>query len=171
MIGPTPPPVAGRPWYRVGMVWLVIALPVLTVVAGVLMVGAANREGIDAEPEPVQRVAQIQTTDLVIDQATRALGLRGYAEIDAAAGQLRLHLPDMDASTPLDLQWVHATRAVFDRRIALRVGADGVWSAALPSPRHGRYQLRLLPRDRSWRLLANIDDSSRQFELIPAFAP
>lgn len=156
-------------WYRVGMVWLVIALPVLTVIAGLLMVRAAGRDVIDAEPEPVHRVAQIQTADLNIDQATLVLGLRGAAEIDGVAGQIRVHLPAVDSGTLLSLQLVHATRAIFDRNIDLHAGVNGVWLGALPVPRHGHYELRLTPADRSWRLLAKIDDASRQVELIPAF--
>lgn len=47
----TATPVAARPWYREGMVWLVICIPLLALCAGVWTVWAATH---GADP-PVER--------------------------------------------------------------------------------------------------------------------
>lgn len=56
------------PW-RVPVFWLVIGLPVLSIVAGVgLVVVAARSGGADVVSDPVQRVSQIQTADLGMEK-------------------------------------------------------------------------------------------------------
>jgi hypothetical protein len=46
-----------RPWYREGMVWLVIVIPLAALAAGVWTVWAANH-GADAPVERVEPVAR-----------------------------------------------------------------------------------------------------------------
>lgn len=54
-----PHPEAGRPWYRFGIVWLVVGGPALVVVAGILTAVIAYR-GAD----PVMTVAPASASDV-----------------------------------------------------------------------------------------------------------
>ena len=101
----------GSSWRSNPVLWLVVGLPLLSIVAGVgLVVIASSAGGSDAVSDPVRRVSQIQTTDLAPDQAALKLGLSavlrvedGIVEVLPATGQFR-----QDA--PLRLTLEHPTR-------------------------------------------------------------
>ena len=68
-----------RSHWRNPVMWLVVGLPLLSIVAGVgLVVTAVRTGGADPVNDPVRRVAQIQTTDLGPDAAAKRLGLRHF---------------------------------------------------------------------------------------------
>src|SRR5690606_41724397 len=65
-----------QPFWKMPIMWLVIGLPLASVVAGVSLVVIATRSGgSDVVSEDVRRVSQIQTTDLGPDAQARTLGL------------------------------------------------------------------------------------------------
>ena len=98
MNDPTSPDTPVSIWRKNPVMWLVIGLPLLSIVAGVgLVVIASSAGGSDAVSDPVRRVSQIQTTDLAPDQAALKLGLSavlrvedGIVEVLPATGQFRL---------------------------------------------------------------------------------
>ena len=66
------------------MVWLVVALPLASVVAGIALLVIAARSGSnDAVADPVQRTAQIQVADLGSDALARQLRLTAILRTDA----------------------------------------------------------------------------------------
>ena len=75
----TAPP--GR-WYREPMVWLLVALPLASVVAtlALLRIGGAGPP-LDAVPDDVRRSAQVQQADLAPDERALALGLSAPATV------------------------------------------------------------------------------------------
>ena len=78
------------PW-RVPVFWLVIGLPVLSIVAGVgLVVVAARSGGADVVSDPVQRVSQIQTADLGMDETAQQLILIIQPEVGQDIVSIRL---------------------------------------------------------------------------------
>jgi hypothetical protein len=66
---------AGRPWWRHGLVWLVIGLPLSAVVAGTITAVIAVR---GADPE-VERPAVVQQRVDAKDPAAPALKARNHA--------------------------------------------------------------------------------------------
>jgi hypothetical protein len=42
------------PWYRIGMVWLMIALPVIAVVASLITVGIAHQNAPSIIPKSIE---------------------------------------------------------------------------------------------------------------------
>lgn len=66
------------------VMWLVIGLPLLSIVAGVgLVVVALRSGGDDAVIDTVQRTAQIQTTELGPDERARSMTLSAVLHVDA----------------------------------------------------------------------------------------
>ena len=78
-----------RPFWKEPMVWLVWGLPLASVVAGLwLVVTAVRAGGADPVIDDVQRVSQIQTTDLGPDEALRlrdAGTIQSFEKLNAAA--------------------------------------------------------------------------------------
>ena len=90
-----------KPFWKTPAMWLVIGLPLASIVAGVsLLVIAVRSGGADAVPDDVQRMSQIQTTDLGPDAQARALGLSavvrmadGVVEVIPVTGQFHRQSP------------------------------------------------------------------------------
>jgi uncharacterized protein len=117
------------------MVWLVVGLPALVVVAAFATLAIAiGAGGSDALPDNVNRMAQIQTTDLDADEYAAAQRLsavlsigEGMIEILPASGEL---LKDEAVrKQPLTLRLQHPTRSAEDRELLLQPTDHG-WRIA-----------------------------------------
>jgi len=160
----------GLSWYRAPMLWLALALPACTVVAGLITYSIAAGEVSDAEPDVVRRVAQVQTTDLEQDESALRMGLSAELRIDAAHDRLSLHMAEPQGAQSLQLSFIHRTRARLDRTIWLQGDTAQGWSARLPPHRRGEYTVSLRPADARWRLVGTLGPGTRQLRLRPLLA-
>ena len=90
-----------RPFWREPMMWLVIGLPLLSVVAGVLLLTLAVRDSSDSVGDLVQRTAQIQVSDLSPDARARDLRLSAIVRIDEGYVEVLPVTGDFDRTRPL----------------------------------------------------------------------
>jgi len=146
-----------KPWYRQFWPWVIILIPVATVIAGIttlfiamqyrdpLVVDEYYKEGLG-----INRVLEAQ-------QQAAALHMRAQAHHEPASGQLSLHIsgqaPPVSA---LRLRLIHTTRKDLDRELMLVKTAQGDFSAKLQQINPGRWNMILTPPDSHWRLDANI---------------
>jgi uncharacterized protein len=150
-------PITERRWYREPMVWLVIALPMSSIIAGTsLLAFAIHLGGADAVPESVRRMSQIQIADLGADHRALASGLSAELTIDAGTGALRLGIASEEAaaapgSDAMTLLFVHPTQAAQDHRVRL-VRAGEHWLGRFEGQLDHDWQLRLAPDSQQWRL-------------------
>lgn len=153
--------------FRQPLLWLVIALPALSVIDGVSMLFLSD-DPLDAVADPVKRTAQIQEADLSRDLAARRLGLSARVRRNGNAIDLVPHATGFERNAPLDLVLRHPVRAAEDRRIALVPARDG-WSAqaATLDATHD-WILELAPNDGRWRLVGRWKARSPEAELRPA---
>jgi uncharacterized protein len=164
-----PAPLDARlPWYRAPILLLALALPMLTVVAGIVTYRIAARDASDSAPDAVRRVAQMQTTDIARDELAARLGLSAFAAFDAARGGVRIRLDTTVAASQLELRLIHATQAQFDQTIALISNDDGIWTGVLVGPRHGVYNVALHANEAGWRLVGRLDAKAAGLRLQPA---
>jgi uncharacterized protein len=163
-----PQPGNSLPWYRSPMLLLALALPLLTVVAGVVTYRIAAQDATDSDPDAVRRIAQMQTADMARDENALRLGLAGEARFDAASGSVRVQLGAETAEVSLQLRLTHATQAQFDQNITLSRIEDSVWIGKLIGPRHGNYNVSLNASDAGWRLVGRLDAKTDQLRLLPA---
>lgn len=153
MNAPNPPPASSsRPWQREPLVWLVIAIPALTVVAGLSTVLIARRGADDPVADDVRKEGLAIHQDPARDRAATALGVG--ARVALGDGRIRIELDAGRAPRPSTLLVVlsHATRAEFDTLLPLAQAADGSYAASLAPLRDGHWFLELTPPDRAWRL-------------------
>ena len=158
---------ARRPWQREPLVWLVIAIPALTVVAGLTTVVTAFRKADVEVSDDVRREGLAIHQDPTRDNAASALGVS--AKLTLAEGHLHVLLAPGKAAPPSTLLVVlsHATRAEYDQLVPLTAGADGSFDTTLPTLRAGHWFLEVTPTDRSWRLTGQFTGSSAALELTP----
>lgn len=158
---------AGKPGpARNYALWLVLGIPVATLVAGVWTIVAISSEsGVDADPDPVRRTAQVQQVSLQADQAAAERGLSASLDIDADGGLLTLG----QATGPLApvLQLVHPIQSSLDREIVLQPHPRG-WRCPEPIAAAHGWQLRLVAADGSWRLVGRYQPGDTRVELVPS---
>ncbi len=168
MTTPAATPETSLPWYRSPILLLALALPMLTVVAGIATYRIAARDASDNDPDAVRRVAQVQTADTASDELAARLGLTGVATFNAADGSVHVQLDRATADKALQLRLTHATQAQFDQTIALSRLANDIWAGTVIGPRHGRYRVSLHSADSGWRLVGQLDAQTDKLRLAPA---
>ncbi|WP_295361966.1 FixH family protein [Arenimonas sp.] len=148
--------------------WLVLGIPAATVVAGIWTIVAISSEsGVDADPDPVRRTAQVQVVSIEADQAAATRGLSARVEIDGGGALVRLGQSTGPVAPRLQL--IHPIESSLDRQIELAPHPQG-WRANEPvAARHG-WQLRLVAADGSWRVVGRYHPGDTTVELVPSVA-
>ncbi|NDK37412.1 nitrogen fixation protein FixH [Pseudoxanthomonas gei] len=156
------------PW-RQPVMWLVIGLPLASVVAGIIMViVAGGSDAIDTSPDQVRRTAQIQTTDLGPDEAAGAARLSAIVRLDPERKLVEV-LPvsgDFERNVPLRLALAHPTRAELDVALLLQPTELG-WRAAADLDASHDWNIRLGPADGHWRLQGRLPRGQLATNLQP----
>ena len=141
------------PW-RQPVIWLVVGLPLASVVAGIIMIMVAGgSDAIDTSPDQVRRTAQIQTTDLGPDEVAGAARLSAIVRLDPER-KLVEALPvngDFERNAPLRLALAHPTRAELDLELLLQPTELG-WRTEAGIDSSHDWNVRLGPLDAHWRL-------------------
>ena len=152
--------------WRQPVFWLVLGLPLLGIVAGVGIVAAAvSSGGSDALSSAVRRTAQIQQEDTAADLAALQRGLKAQLQRDST-GLLSLTLSGAVDADELELQLLHPLQARQDRRVRLRRAGER-WFSDGAAAVDGRWNLRLQPRDGSWRLAGRLETDAAHVTLQP----
>lgn len=150
------------------MLLLVWGLPAAVVVAGFITLGIAIRAGdLDASSDAVQRMAQVQQSDLGADQIAIRRGLSASLRIGQGRVQLQL-LGASAADDALSLRFEHPTNAALDQEVALR-RKDDQWTAAIDLPHASGWRLVLQAADASWRLDGHLEGDQGVVVLTPRF--
>ena len=158
-----------RAWYREPLVWLLIAFPLIAVVAGfyTLYLAIQSKDGLVVD-DYYQKGKEINLS-LARDRTAEQLGLHASVHLDSAKQEVVVKLNATQPSSlpeKLDARWLHATRAGFDHTQTLARSADGFYRAAFPELPPGHWYLQIETRD--WRLQGSLSvPSDTRFELKP----
>ena len=157
-----------RPAWREPMVWLVAALPIASVIAGIsLLVIAVRSGGADTVADPVQRTAQIQVSDLGPDELARQRQLTAIVRVGAGVIEVLPVTGDFDHGAPLRLALHHPTLASADRELLLQPTELG-WRAKVDLDASHDWKLRVSAADGSWRLRGRMPQGQLAAHLKPA---
>ena len=159
------------PWYRYPIVWLVIAIPALTVPAGLTTVWVAMRGADVVVTDDDRKDGLAITHDPVRDAAARSLSV--HATLTVTGSTVSVVLREGRATIPERLVLVlsHATRATDDREMRLSRTGERTFAAELGPITAGHWYLELAPPDRAWRLTGEFRESPRGLELAPRQGP
>jgi hypothetical protein len=151
-------------WYRNPLVWMMIALPAWSVVAGISTVVLAFQvfDGVVVDDYYARGKAINVTIERDVAAARRGLAavatLTPAADAADAAGHpptaVEVAVTALDvAALPATLQlaFLHATHGGADARVELERIAPGAYRAPLPPLAPGRYNLQIEAQD--WRIV------------------
>ena len=157
-------------WYQEPFVWLLIGLPLLAVIGSFVSLALAihSDDGL-VEDDYYRRGKEINRT-LARDHAAATHGLQGRIDLDDAHHELLIRLSANKTATlpdSLQIKFLHATRAGFDKTLILPRHADGVYRAPLPRFEPGHWNLQLAAQE--WRLNGSLHlPGDHHLDLRPA---
>ncbi|WP_182333906.1 FixH family protein [Stenotrophomonas acidaminiphila] len=155
------------PW-RVPVFWLVVGLPLLSIVAGVgLVIVAVRSGGADVVSDPVQRVSQIQTTDLGPDEAAAKLGLSAVLRVEDGVVEVLPATGKFSGGTALQLVLEHPTRQSDDLRLELLPQGPG-WRVQQAVDGEHDWVVQLRDADGRWRLHGRLPKQQHAARLSPS---
>ncbi len=158
----------GRPFWKEPMVWLVWGLPLASVVAGLwLVVTAVRAGGADPVIDDVQRVSQIQTTDLGPDERAARRKLSAILQIRPDHVELTAVTGEFERETSLVLVMTHPTEAAHDLHLPLARTTTGWTAPAAIDTRHD-WNLQLTPGNSAWRIRGRLQKDTQASRLAPA---
>lgn len=157
-----------RPWYREPMLWLVIAIPLLTVPAGLATLWIASRDpgAVASADEGARRMGQMQFADVSADVEAARLGIRGGASVQADRTRIEFRLAGPVEGT-LALHLRHATDPSRDQRVSLEALGNGRWAAHVAALGHDAWNARV-ESTAGWRLAGRVEHDATAFDLVPA---
>ena len=156
------------PW-REPMMWLVVGLPLASVVAGFALVVVASRDSGDAVGDVVQRTAQVQVADLGPDARARELDLSAILRVDAGFVELLPVAGRFERDHPLRLLLRHPTRAAEDLELRLAPSDNG-WRAGIELDGGHDWKIEVMPEGMPWRLQGRLPKAQRAAHLHPTIA-
>ncbi len=155
------------PW-RVPVFWLVVGLPLLSIVAGVgLVIIAVHSGGADVVSDPVQRVSQIQTTDLGPDEAAAKLGLSAVLRVEDGVVEVLPATGKFATGAPLQLVLEHPTRQSDDLRLELLPQGPG-WRVQQAVDGEHDWVVQLRDGEGRWRLHGRLPKQQHAARLSPS---
>lgn len=158
---------ARSPW-REPMVWLVAALPIASVIAGVsLLVVAVRSGGADTVADPVQRTAQIQVSDLGPDERARQLHLTAIVRVGTGVVEVLPVTGDFDHGAPMRIALSHPTLASADRQLLLQPTELG-WRGRMELAGTHDWNLQVSGDDGRWRLRGRLPKGQLAAHVKPA---
>jgi hypothetical protein len=158
-----------RAGYREPLVWLIISFPLIAVIAGftTMYLAYKTRDGMVVD-DYYQKGKEINRS-LARDVAAAQHDLHARLWLDAKSQELTVHLSaakNQPLPDTLELRWLHATRAGFDRTQVLMRSPDGNYHVAFPALAPGHWYVHIAAQD--WRLQGSLRIPGEvRLELIP----
>jgi uncharacterized protein len=148
-------------WYRNPLVWLMIALPAWSVVAGISTVVLAFQVFDGVVVDDYYARGKAINVSLERDLAAQRRGLAAIATLSppaagapSAGPAIAVTVSALDvAALParLRLAFLHATHGGADAQVDLLRAADGTYRAELPALARGKYYLQI--EAENWRIV------------------
>ncbi|MBS1229860.1 MAG: hypothetical protein H6R17_3137 [Proteobacteria bacterium] len=147
-----------QPWYRHRWPWMLMAGPLIAVVAGLFTayLAVTSNDGLVDDDYYKQGLAVNKVTER--DQKARSLGLQAEVMQGSDGVQLRVLLsakPAVALPEALTLRLVHPTRGGVDQSALLRAAGGGSYTGKLAAPLAGRWHVALEDDQKQWRLTGN----------------
>jgi hypothetical protein len=158
--GASPNAAAQGPNY---VLWLVIAIPALTVVAGLSTLGLCIARADRELPARFHWEGSGWDKDMHSAAMASQLGIRAHVVFDAATQQCRVTLsgPPSDA---LRLEITHPIEPSADRHVVLQKHGDD-FTAACPTLQAAHWYLELADDHVGWAVRGRLEGAERQVDL------
>lgn len=159
-----------KPLWKIPEMWLVIGIPLASIVAGVsLIIFAVRSGGADTVRDDVKRVSQIQTTDLGPDERATALKLNAVLRSEGGVLEVIPTSGQFSRQQALHLVLGHPTEAKDDVQVDLLPAESGWRGEHALDPQHD-WVVELSSVDGQWRLRGRLPKGQRAILLAPSLA-
>jgi hypothetical protein len=156
-----------RPAWREPMVWLMVGLPLASVIAGFMLLATAIRTSAAEVDDQVQHRAQAQVSELAPDERAAELRLAALLQVQHGRIELLAVSGALPRGQALHLNLRHPTDSAQDRLILLTPNAMG-WGADVGVSGAHDWLLRLAPGNDEWRLVGRLPMGNAAARLGPA---
>ena len=159
-----------QPFWKTPIMWLVLGLPLASIIAGVTLVVIATRSGgTDVVAPDVRRISQIQIADLAPDEQARKLGLSAVLRADEGVVEVIPATGDFERDVPLRVLLRHPSQGREDLAMELAPSDTG-WRLQQELDHGHDWIVELSPADGSWRLYGRLPREQFATRLAPALA-
>jgi len=140
------------PWYRMPLVWMLIAIPLSAVIGGIITIYLAVVTSDGLVKDDYYSYGKEINLVLERDKAALRLGLSGQFLIHKDSSSIVLEMATANTSLPTNLQLslLHATRAGNDVMVELSATPDGNYHGLIPPLAPGHWHAHLVTEE--WRL-------------------
>lgn len=152
-----------QPWYRQFWPWFLIAIPAISIVAGVTMIIVSLSGADQMVIDDYYKEGLAINENLALDVYASERGLAATIRFDLETGEVFVESLQGDYDWPelLQLRLLHPMAQELDQTVALTRSYSGYRGDLRSSPRH-RFYLRLSPVESGqdaglWRLNGEID--------------
>lgn len=144
-----------RPWYKEPMVWLVIAIPLSSVIYGsfFLIVSITTFDGMVVDD--YYKVGKQINREFKRDRAALAHGLSAQVLVENKTVTVTT-VSNHDYLVPLvlEISFIYSTRADIDKEIFVEQVTPGIYKGSLPELETGRWNIQVASDD--WRLVGSM---------------
>lgn len=141
------------PWYKQFWPWFLLAIPAITVVAGISMVLIASNKPHAMVVDDYYKTGLAINRTLARDDQAQQLGMSAKGKIDIPSQSVQVLLTGKNLPSRLKLSLTHPTASQQDIVIALQQqNKQGTYTGLLEQQPTGKYYLLLEPLDQKWRL-------------------
>ncbi|TZF90522.1 FixH family protein [Cognatilysobacter lacus] len=158
---------AARSQWSNPVMWLVVGLPLVSMVFGIGLVVIADRDADDAIVDKVDRTGQMQVANLDADSRAKQLRLGAVMRFTGDAVQVIPVQGAFDRHAPLRLSLLHPAHSAADRVVIVQPDALG-WHAASTVDARQEWNVRLEPMDAHWRISGRLPRGQHAVALQPA---
>lgn len=152
-----------EPWYRQFWPWFLIAIPAISMVAGITMIVVSLKGADQMVIDDYYKEGLAINENLALDEYASERGLGATVRFDLETGEVFVESlrGDYDWPDTLQLRLLHPMAQELDQTVILARGYSGYRGDLNSSPRH-RFYLRLSPTESGqdaglWRLNGEID--------------
>ena len=154
-------------WYREPWPWILMAGPVLVILAGIVTVYLAVRSEDGLVVDDYYKQGLAINAMLARNQQARALGINGQLELNAQRSNVQVRLSGaVQSSTRLRLRLVHPTRGGKDQTVMLLPLPGGNYGAAIKTLEQGTWNVQLEDEASGWRVVGTLFPGREVAELM-----
>jgi len=146
-----------KPWYREPWPWILMAGPVIVVIAGfvTLWLAASTFDGLVVDDYYKEGLAINRSLER--DRLAAQMGLEGEVVLaeDTSRVSVRLRAEAPGLPSAVRILLAHPARPDLDQAAILRRKGEGAYEGALTPLAPGRWLVMLEDEDKSWRLVGS----------------
>ena len=146
-----------KPWYREPYVWLLIALPMTTVIASIITARLAIESNDGLVVDDYYKKGMEINLVLERDRNAENLGIKADIQLAPENNTFRILLTGQEAFEPpedISVSFLHSTRSGFDRQMVIKKTGVSLYQAPLPELVKGRWHIQIETNE--WRILKTV---------------